>query len=77
MPLTFTIKQAQARFAELINAAVNGNEVIITRRKVPVAKLVAVKSPMRRRPGTLRGKLAAAPDAFDHLSNEELKRWGI
>ena len=77
MQLTFTIKQAKARFAELINAAISGNEVIITRGKVPVAKLVAFKNQMRRRPGTLRAKLTAAPDAFDPLSSEELKRWGI
>ena len=77
MTFRVTIEEAQSTLAELIKAAISGKEIIILRGKVPVAKLVGIKQPMRRRPGALKGKLTAAPDAFDPISTKELKRWGI
>jgi hypothetical protein len=50
------------------------------RGKKPVAKLVALppESPKKKRvPGSLKGKIWIAPDAFDPLSQEELAEWGI
>ncbi len=63
-----SIKEAKAKLSELIHKLQPGDEVIITEKNVPVARLVpAVSSRQRqpRRPGTLRGTvLYMAPD-FD------------
>ncbi len=57
---------AKAHLSELIDAALNGEEIVIARRNQPAVKLTAIKS-RRRRPrfGTLAGSiLYIAPD-FD------------
>lgn len=63
-----SIQEAKAKLSELIRKLKPGDEVIITEKNVPVARLVpAVRPPERqpRRPGTLRGTvLYMAPD-FD------------
>lgn len=59
------LAEAKARLSELIDAAQAGEEVVIARRNVPVAKLVRVRK-ARARPlfGKLRGKVRLAAD-FD------------
>ena len=63
-----SIKEAKVKLSELIHQLKPGDEVIITEKNAPVARLVrAVRSRQRqpRRPGTLRGTvLYMAPD-FD------------
>jgi prevent-host-death family protein len=63
-----SIKEAKAKLSELIHNLNPGDEVIITEKNVPVARLVPAVSPHQRqprRPGTLRGTvLYMAPD-FD------------
>ena len=51
---TVTIEEAQEKLSELIDQLAPGEEVIITRDKQPVAKLVGQQRPVRkpRRPGT-------------------------
>ena len=51
-----TIHQAKARLSELIDTVENGGEVVIARRKQPVARLVATKSAKRNRIGALAGR---------------------
>jgi len=63
-----SIKEAKAKLSELIHKLKPGDEVIITEKNVPIARLVPALRPpqrQRRRPGTLRGTvLHVAPD-FD------------
>jgi len=61
-----SIKEAKAKLSELIHKLKPGDEVIITEKNVPIARLVpALRPPQRRRRGTLRGTvLHMAPD-FD------------
>jgi hypothetical protein len=35
------------------------------------------KPAKKRKPGSLKGKIWYAPDAFDPLTKEELAEWGI
>ncbi len=61
------IAAAQIDLAELIEAAKNGDEVVITRDHLPVAKLVAVPGEKPRpRPkfGSAKGEFVMADD-FD------------
>ena len=59
------VAEAKARLSELIDAALEGEEVVISRRNVPVVRLTAVES-ARVRPvfGRLRGKVRV-PSDFD------------
>jgi prevent-host-death family protein len=68
-----TFHEAKRKLSELLQKASAGEEVIISRGSVPVARLVPigeVKGP--RRPGSLKGKLVVGPEFFDSLPDDEL-----
>jgi prevent-host-death family protein len=74
---TVTIHEAKTNLSKLIARAEAGEEIIIARGKVPVARLTAVAPEKpRRQPGRLKG-LINIPDSFwfDPLPEEELKLW--
>ena len=61
----YNIAEAKARFSELVQKAMLGEEVIIAKGHKPVLKLVALERPKRRRrPGSAKGLIWMAPD-FD------------
>lgn len=71
-----TIHAAKTTLSRLIERAHAGEEIVIARRDVPVARLVPIlrKAP-RRQPGTLRG-LVKVPDAFfEPLPEGEIEAW--
>lgn len=71
-----TIHAAKTTLSRLIERAHAGEEIVIARRDVPVARLVPIsrKAP-RREPGTLRG-LVKLPDAFfEPLPEGEIEAW--
>jgi prevent-host-death family protein len=70
-----SISQAKTQFSRLIARVEAGEEVTITRRGRPVARLVACKLRKKRRPGRLEGKVVIPDDFFDPLPEEELKLW--
>jgi prevent-host-death family protein len=62
---TFNIADAKARFSELVQKAMIGDEVIIAKDNKPVAKLVPlVATGKAREPGSAKGQVWVAPD-FD------------
>jgi len=74
----YTMHKAKTHLSKLVRDALRGEEVIIARRKEPMVKLVPVRKPAKKRtPGSLKGKIWYAPDAFDPLTKEELAEWGI
>jgi prevent-host-death family protein len=59
------IAEAKAKLSELIESVVSGEEVLISRRNVPVARLVAVESAKKApKYGVLGGTVWTADD-FD------------
>jgi len=61
----FNIADAKARFSELVQKAMVGDEVIIAKDNKPVVKLVPLAIPGKaRKPGSARGQIWMAPD-FD------------
>jgi prevent-host-death family protein len=62
----FNIAEAKSRFSELVQKAMLGQEVIISKDNKPVVRLVPLQQPkQRRRPGSGKGQiLHIAPD-FD------------
>ena len=59
------LQQAKERFLELIELAVSGEEVIISKDQQPLVKLAPVSRPRRQRKfGSAKGLIAMAED-FD------------
>lgn len=62
MPESYKLADAKAHFSELVQKAMLGETVIVTKENRPVVKIVAIK-PARRVPGTGKGIWMA--DDFD------------
>lgn len=79
--MTYTVHQAKTHFSRLLKEAEAGKEVVVTRGKKPVAKIVAIQPPVRedvpfRLLGAYRGKVSWTEDAFDPLTDKELVEMG-
>jgi prevent-host-death family protein len=76
--MSYTVHQAKTNLSKLIKEAETGKEVIITRGKEPVAKIVPITSVAKKRiPGSMKGQIWSAPDAFDPLTDEEMRELGF
>lgn len=70
--------EAKTNLSRLIKEAESGKEVIITRGKEPVAKLVPVAERKTKRvPGRLKDLFSWEPDAFAPLTDNELRDLGL
>ncbi|HSD66275.1 MAG TPA: type II toxin-antitoxin system prevent-host-death family antitoxin [Vicinamibacteria bacterium] len=66
----FNVAEARARFSELVQKAVSGEEVVIARDNRPLLRLVPLAaSGERRKPGSARGRIWMAPD-FDRTPED-------
>ncbi len=74
---TYSVTVAAKNFSRLIREARKGEDVLITQAGKPVVKVVPVKPPKERVPGGFQGRLSWTPDAFDPLTDEELKELGF
>jgi prevent-host-death family protein len=74
--MSYTVHQAKTNLSRLLKEAEAGQEVIITRGKQPVAKLIAI-APETRVPDMFKDQLRTAPEAFDPLTDEELRELGF
>jgi len=71
-----TIHAAKTNLSKLIEQAHAGEEVVIARGDVPVARLVPIVERMpTRQAGTLRGLIKVTDAFFDPLPPEELDAW--
>ena len=71
------VHQAKTELSKLLARAEAGEEVVIARAGVPVARLVPLQPAPRRRPGTWKGRMHIDDDALlAPLPEEELKLWG-
>jgi prevent-host-death family protein len=71
-----TIHTAKTTLSRLIARAHAGEEVIIARGDMPVARLVPItEEPPKRRAGTLRGVVKVTRRFFEPLPPEELEAW--
>ena len=62
---TVNIHEAKTHFSKLVDAAAEGEEIIIAKAGKPTARLVAIEGQTpTRKPGTLKGKIKIAED-FD------------
>jgi prevent-host-death family protein len=63
----FSLSEAKARFSELVQKAMLGEEVIVAKENKAVVKIVPIK-PARRKPGTGKG-IWMAPDFDESLDD--------
>lgn len=62
----FNIAEAKAHFSDLVNKAMLGEEVIISRDNKPLVKLVPVERPKGpRKPGSGKGQILHIAEDFD------------
>ena len=72
---TVNIQEAKTTLSRLINAAMQGEEIIIANRGMPVVRLEPVRQPEKRQLGFIKGTL---PESFfDPLPDEELQAWAL
>jgi antitoxin (DNA-binding transcriptional repressor) of toxin-antitoxin stability system len=63
---TFTIEEAQAKLPELLHGLLHGEELVITEKNQPIAKLI--RSPRTSwpcQPGSAKGKNHCMAEDFD------------
>lgn len=69
-----TIHAAKTHLSRLIEAALAGEDVVISRGNTPVVRLVPVtKQPFQI--GVLAGQLGTAPDFLAPIDDDELDLW--
>lgn len=65
-----SIHEAKTQFSRLVARAEAGEEIIVRRGAIPVAKIVAYHAPTTpRRPGALKGQIVIGED-FDETPPE-------
>jgi prevent-host-death family protein len=73
---TVTIHKAKTELSKLIAQAERGEEVIIARGRVPVARLVPYAPEQPKRGfGSMRGRATIGPEFWEPLPEDELKLW--
>jgi prevent-host-death family protein len=70
-----TIHVAKTHLSQLIQAVENGDDVVISRRDVPVARLVpVVHRPTQRKFGAMKGRACVDDSFFEPLPDDEVTR---
>ena len=64
------ITEAQVQITQLLQSALRGEEIIITRDNQPILKLIQFSPPPKRRQrGSAKGQIWMAPDFDEPLEN--------
>jgi len=73
-----TIHEAKTNLSKLIEKACEGEEVVIAKGKKPIVQLVPIGEGVRKRVlGGFEGKISWTEDAFDPLTDEEMRELGF
>ncbi|MGH9659440.1 MAG: type II toxin-antitoxin system Phd/YefM family antitoxin [Bryobacteraceae bacterium] len=67
----FNIAEAKARFSELVERALAGDEVVVARDNKPLLKLVPLADGAVRKPGSARGQVRMSKDFDKPLADFE------
>jgi antitoxin (DNA-binding transcriptional repressor) of toxin-antitoxin stability system len=78
--VTVTIHQAKTHLSRLLQQVESGEEIVVCRGKLPIAKIIrsgpsCVSRPKVGKATSQRFDIPA--DAFAPLGDEELKHWGL
>ena len=80
--MPYIVHQAKTQFSRLLKEVEAGKEVIVTRGKKPVAKLVPIEPQAEKEHpfryiGAFAGEVEADDSAFDPMTDEELAEAGF
>jgi prevent-host-death family protein len=78
--MAYTVHQAKTNFSRLLKEAEAGEEVIVMRGSVPVARVVPITlapAPKRKLAGLYRGRVTFDDRALDPLTDAELAELGF
>ena len=75
MKRTIPVFEAKAKLSKLIERALSGELIIISRGNVPVVKLTPIARSSGRRFGAMKGRARVTEDFFSPLSEAELAAW--
>ena len=70
--MTLNLYDAKTQLSSLVEMAAAGEEIIIAKNGKPMAKLVALKDAIKRKPGRLKGKVWMSKDFDAPMTKEEL-----
>jgi prevent-host-death family protein len=73
----YTVHQAKSNLSKILKQVEQGKEVIIARGENPIARIVPFAVKGKRKAGSLKGQLSWGAGAFEPLTSDELKDWGI
>ena len=69
------IHQAKTQLSRLLARVGAGEDIMITRRGEPVARLVGCKPRGKRQADILKGKIVVPDSFFDPLPEKDLAEW--
>lgn len=72
---TVNIHKAKTHLSQLVDRVLAGEEITISKRGKPVARLVPIPPSQPRKPGLLKGQIWMSDDFDAPLPEEELKYW--
>ena len=77
MAKTHSMHAAKTNLSRLVLRASRGEDIVITRGRTPVARIVAMttEAPARQF-GAMKGRAKVTAAFFDALPDAELKAWG-
>jgi prevent-host-death family protein len=73
--MQMNIAEAKARLSELIAAVERGEDVVIARGGVPVARIVPAAQGVSFRIGVADGAMARVPDFLEPMAPDDLRTW--
>lgn len=76
MGAALNLYEAKTRLSALVDQAAAGAEIIIAKNGRPMAKLVAVRDPQRRKPGSGKGRIRIAKNFDAPLPQHVLAGFG-
>lgn len=75
MAIVVNMHEAKTELSKLVERALQGEEVIIARAGVPVARLMPLQRPGKRKLGQWKGRVRMAEDFDAPLDNVDLDAW--
>ncbi len=76
MTETVNVHTAKTELSKLLARVEKGEEIVIARGTVPVARLVPIApAPKKRVPGRYKGMFTVGPEFFEPLPQDELDAW--
>ena len=74
---TVNVGEGRTHLSRLLRQVEAGDEIVIARNGIPVARLVPVKKQGKRQFGALKGRLVVPDSFFESPPDTELTAWGV